>query len=77
MSIRVNSSTAESLYLSMCQAQAMQIVNLRDDPQCKLGIEIILRRYQDADFLNESSREALELNPVVMRKYENGEYINK
>lgn len=57
--------------------KVMRNVNLRDDPQCRLGMEVILMRYQQADFLNESRREALELNPEVMQKYENGEYTNK
>lgn len=43
--------------------QVMQDVNLRDDPQCQLGIEVLLRRYQDAEFLNEAAGEALRLNP--------------
>ena len=43
--------------------QVMQDINLRDDPTCQLGIEVLLRRYQDADFLNEAAGEALRLNP--------------
>lgn len=43
--------------------QVMQDVNLRDDPACQLGVEVLLRRYQDAGFLNEAAGEALRLNP--------------
>ena len=43
--------------------QVMQDVNLRDDPACQLGINVLLTRYQQADFLNEAAGEALRLNP--------------
>ena len=46
-------------------------VNLRDDPQCQLGINVILARYQSADFLNEAAGEALRLNPEIEQKYLN------
>ena len=50
--------------------QVMQNVNLQDDPSCQLGIEVILSRYQSADFLNEAAGEALRLNPIAEK------YIN-
>lgn len=43
--------------------QVMQDVNLRDDEACQLGINVLLTRYQQADFLNEAAGEALRLNP--------------
>lgn len=49
----------------------MQDVNLRDDPQCNLGVRVILARYQSADFLNEAAGEALALNPGIESKYLN------
>lgn len=51
--------------------QVMQDVNLRDDPQCQLGVQVILARYQSADFLNEAAGEALRLNPEIEKKYIN------
>ena len=45
--------------------QVMQDVNLKDDPQCQLGINVILTRYQSADFLNEAASEALRVNPAI------------
>ena len=44
-------------------------VDLRNDPQCQLAVQVILTRYQAADFLNDAAKEALELNPDVERKY--------
>ena len=49
----------------------MQHVNLRDDPQCNLGVRVILARYQSADFLNDAAEEALALNPEIESKYLN------
>ena len=49
--------------------QVMQDVNLRDDPQCQLGVQVILARYQSAEFLNEAAGEALRLNPEIEEKY--------
>lgn len=51
--------------------QVMQDVNLRDDPQCMLGVQVILTRYESADFLNEAAGEALALNPEIEKKYLN------
>lgn len=51
--------------------QVMQDVNLRDDPQCQLGVQVILARYQSAEFLNEAAGEALRLNPEIEEKYLN------
>ena len=45
--------------------QVIKDVNLRDDPQCQLGINVILTRYQSADFLNEAASEALRVNPAI------------
>ena len=50
--------------------RVMKTVNLRDDEACQTGVRVILNRYQQADFLQEAAREALELNPSAMR------YIN-
>jgi hypothetical protein len=46
--------------------QQMANVNLRDDPQCILGVQVILTKYQQADFLNEAAQEALALNPETL-----------
>ena len=51
--------------------QVMQDVNLRDDPTCMLGVQVILTRYQSAEFLNEAAGEALRLNPEIEEKYLN------
>ena len=51
--------------------QVMQDVNLRDDPTCQLGVQVILARYQSAEFLNEAAGEALRLNPEIEEKYLN------
>ena len=47
----------------------MPDVNLRDDPTCVLGIQVILTRYQSCDFLNEAAKEALDVNPEIKTKY--------
>lgn len=47
----------------------MPDVNLKDDPNCILGIQVILTRYQSADFLNEAAREALDVNPEIKKEY--------
>lgn len=53
--------------------KVMKDVNLRDDPQCVLGVQVLLARYQRADFLNEAAGEALELNPQInIEDYEQG-----
>ena len=49
--------------------QVLQDINLRDDPACQLGVQVILTRYQSADFLNEAAGEALSLNPEINEKY--------
>lgn len=49
----------------------MPNVNLRDDPNCALGIQVILTRYQSADFLNEAAKDALDVNPEIKKEYEN------
>ena len=49
--------------------QVMQDVNLMDDEQCALGVQVILTRYQSAEFLNDAAGEALSLNPEIERKY--------
>jgi hypothetical protein len=46
----------------------MQDVNLRDDEACRLGVEVILQRYQSAAFINDAAGEALELNPEFKPK---------
>lgn len=51
--------------------QVMADVDLRDDPQCMLAVQVILARYQSADFLNDAAGEALELNPGIEEKYLN------
>lgn len=48
--------------------QVMQDVDLKNDEACALGVQVILTRYQKADFMNEAAHEALELNPE-MTKY--------
>lgn len=45
--------------------QVMQDVNLKDDPACQLGINVILTRYQSADFMKEAASEALRVNPAI------------
>lgn len=47
--------------------KVLQDVNLRDNEQCRLGIEVILNRYERADFLNEAAGVALRHNPDVLR----------
>ena len=49
--------------------QVLADINLRDDPACQLGVQVILTRYQSADFLNEAAGEALSLNPEINEKY--------
>ena len=49
----------------------MPNVNLRDDPNCALGIQVILTRYQSADFLNEAAKDALDVNPEIKKEFEN------
>lgn len=49
--------------------QVLADVNLRDDPACQLGVQVILTRYQAADFLNEAAGEALSLNPEINERY--------
>lgn len=49
--------------------QVLQEVNLRDDPTCALGVQVILARYQRAEFLNDAAGEALRLNPSIEEKY--------
>lgn len=51
--------------------QIMPNVNLRDDPQCILGVQVILERYRAADFLNDAAAEAIELNLEVIDRIEN------
>lgn len=43
--------------------QVMQGVDLKDNEACRLGVEVILTRYQSAEFLNVAAGEALRLNP--------------
>ena len=45
--------------------QVMKDVNLRDDPACQMGIKVLLNRYADATFLNESAGEAIRINPAI------------
>lgn len=53
--------------------KVMKDVNLKDDPQCILGVQVLLTRYQRADFLNEAAGEALEVNPQIkIEDYEQG-----
>lgn len=49
--------------------QVLADIDLSTDPQCQLAVQVILTRYQAADFLNDAAKEALELNPDVERKY--------
>lgn len=42
--------------------QVLQQVDLSNDETCQLGINVILTRYQSAEFLNEAAGEALEHN---------------
>ena len=51
--------------------QVMPTVNLRDDPQCILGVQVILERYRAADFLNDAAAEAIELNLEVVERIDN------
>ena len=46
--------------------RCLQDVNLRDNEQCRLGVEVILQRYEKADFLNEAAGVALRHNPDVL-----------
>jgi len=43
-------------------------INLNTDPQCELAMKIIINRFTNHDFLNDSAGEALRLNPM-MSKY--------
>ena len=45
--------------------RVLKDVNLRDDPACKLGIEVIMSRYETAAFLNEAAEEAIKCNPQI------------
>ena len=53
--------------------QVMADVDLRNDPACQLGVQVILTRYQDMGFLNEAAGEALRLNPQVLHHLEEKE----
>ena len=50
-------------------SQVKKDVDLQNDQQCALGVQVILTRYQSAEFLNEVAGEALRLNPEIERKY--------
>lgn len=47
--------------------QVIQHVELSNDPTCKLGLQVILTKYQRAEFLNDAAGEALDLNPEIKR----------
>lgn len=59
-------SAVESCWRAVAEItgrQVMQEVNLKDNEMCRLGVEVILTRYQRAEFLNVAAGEALRLNP--------------
>lgn len=43
--------------------KVMADVNLRDDAVCRQGVQVLMNRYADADFINDACGEALQLNP--------------
>ena len=47
--------------------KVMKDVNLRDDPTCQLAIQVILAKYEAANFINEAAGEALRLNPEAWK----------
>ena len=51
-------------------SQVMAHVDLQNDPQCMLAVQVILARYQTAEFLNDAAGEALELNPGIEKYIE-------
>lgn len=53
----------------------MKDVNLRDNEQCRLGVEMILQRYERADFLNEAAGVALRHNPDVLSHEERKAFL--
>ena len=70
----VRMTAVESLWKAVGELtcrQVMQDVNLRDDAACQLGVQVILTRYQSADFINEAAGEALRLNPEIEKEYLN------
>jgi hypothetical protein len=55
--------------------RCLQDVNLRDNEQCRLGVEVILQRYEKADFLNEAAGVALRHNPDVLTHEERKAFL--
>ena len=55
--------------------QVLANIDLSHDASCQLGVQVILTRYQAADFLNDAAKEALELNPLIDEKYKNPESV--
>ena len=55
--------------------RCLQDVNLRDNEQCRLGVEVILQRYEKADFLNEAAGVALRHNPDVLSHEERKAFL--
>ena len=67
-------TACESLWKQVGEVTGRQVlayVDLKDDPACILGVQVILTRYEKADFLNEAAGEALRLNPEIEKKYVN------
>jgi len=55
--------------------KVLKDVNLRDNEQCRLGVEVILQRYERADFLNEAAGVALRHNPDVLSNEERKAFL--
>ena len=43
--------------------RVLPAIDLNEDKTCHLAIQVILTKYQQADFMNEAAAEALKLNP--------------
>ena len=65
-------TACESNWKSLGEITGRQVlanVDLSHDPACQLGVQVLLTRYQAADFLNDAAGEALRLNPEIEREY--------
>jgi hypothetical protein len=55
--------------------KVLKDVNLRDNEQCRLGVEVILQRYERADFLNEAAGVALRHNLDILSHEERKAFL--
>lgn len=46
-------------------AQTKGVVDLNEDDNCKLGVKVILKRFETKDFINEAISDAIHQNPNI------------